>query len=328
MVSVWTYQLRDRFTNEIRYVGKTDNPVRRLKQHCRPSKNLHKWRWVKEHIAKGDIPAMELLNEWPDGNQANADEMRLIAEYRTLNYPLTNLTDGGDGARGINLSPERRVKVGDVNKGRKHTEEARRHMKEASEREKLKPGYYERKHEAMKLAWARHRARFMRAAELRRNNTDVERKRLAALSLKHGDPEYQARRLDALRHKLLGVPRTVDVKRRVSISLRESRLYAEKMVELRRDSAWEAKRVEGLRNFYNSDSGRALQSELSKRRWAKVRNGEKPSHSDEQRAKLSVAQSALWADPAYRAKWSAAKKAAVERKRQERLGAPQQLSLF
>ena len=82
--------------DEIRYVGKTDNPQKRLRDH-RNDKRItsYKSSWVKSVLSNGgdiNIKVLKVVSQdcWKD------KEIEIIKEYRSQ-FKLVNLTDGGDG---------------------------------------------------------------------------------------------------------------------------------------------------------------------------------------------------------------------------------------
>ena len=82
--------------DEIRYVGKTDNPIKRLRDH-KNDKRLTSYKscWVKSVISKGidiGIKILKVVNqkEW------KIHEIQIIGEMKE-NHNLVNLTDGGNG---------------------------------------------------------------------------------------------------------------------------------------------------------------------------------------------------------------------------------------
>lgn len=92
------YVLRDPRDPTPRYVGVTfQRPGRRLRQHVsagRSMRHLPVARWVGSLLKVGLEPVMEVL---PDTGDPYAVEIATIALYRTLGYPLLNLTPGGAG---------------------------------------------------------------------------------------------------------------------------------------------------------------------------------------------------------------------------------------
>lgn len=116
MGTTFIYVLNDPRTNQIRYVGKADDPLERWKAHCKPDKkNPHKTRWVLELLRLGLLPELEILEEVPK-NQWQEIEREYIRVFRMIGIPLTNVSEGGEG---VTMTPEVREKIGRANK--KHT---------------------------------------------------------------------------------------------------------------------------------------------------------------------------------------------------------------
>lgn len=98
MKYTYIYILIDPLTNQIRYVGKANNPQERYKNHknrCR-DKNTHKRNWINKLRLKSLYPEIEvidkvLVSEW------HYWEKFWISYYRFLGCNLVNYTSGGDG---------------------------------------------------------------------------------------------------------------------------------------------------------------------------------------------------------------------------------------
>ena len=90
------YTLIDPRDNQIRYVGKTDNPERRLASHLIEKYKSHRTNWVQGLIARGLKPIMVIIEEVPEGQSWEDRERYWIAYHRSLGCKLTNMTDGGD----------------------------------------------------------------------------------------------------------------------------------------------------------------------------------------------------------------------------------------
>lgn len=89
------YGLFDPDTDELRYIGKADNSVKRLKTHLWDSRTAKRpvCQWIKGLVESGRTPRMQVLEvvdreEWEDA------EKRLIALHRKT-ARLLNLADGG-----------------------------------------------------------------------------------------------------------------------------------------------------------------------------------------------------------------------------------------
>jgi hypothetical protein len=106
----YIYALMDPRTQEIRYVGMTANLPKRLAQHLQKvQENPYKTNWINQLRREGLKPVMTILDQGTGDWQAT--EQRWITELRTKGCPLTNLTDGGDGAFGRVLSEASRQKI-------------------------------------------------------------------------------------------------------------------------------------------------------------------------------------------------------------------------
>lgn len=95
MKKIYIYKLTDPFTDEIRYVGKTTNLVRRLNSHinrCKSNK-FHSAVWIKSIINKGKKPIIEIIEECNEENWEDR-EIYWISYYRKI-FDLTNILDGG-----------------------------------------------------------------------------------------------------------------------------------------------------------------------------------------------------------------------------------------
>jgi hypothetical protein len=95
------YALRCPETGDVMYIGKADNPVRRLKSHLsdarRGSTKHATARWIVGLLMRGSRPRLDVLCEVPPGETWQEAEKRHIAQYRAAGAPLTNSTSGGQG---------------------------------------------------------------------------------------------------------------------------------------------------------------------------------------------------------------------------------------
>lgn len=105
------YALNDPTTGVCRYIGKTDDPANRLRQHLSPSeKPSHKRNWIRSLSANGLIPVFEILREVPISGW-EVWERAFIEVYRERGIPLTNQCIGGEGPSGRSTSLETRAKL-------------------------------------------------------------------------------------------------------------------------------------------------------------------------------------------------------------------------
>jgi NUMOD3 motif-containing protein/GIY-YIG catalytic domain-containing protein len=117
-MNTFIYVLVDPSSQQVRYIGKSNHPVRRLQEHlaCKTS-NLHLTRWIKKLSAQGAQPSLSILEETPEECWQER-ECYWIAHFRALGAPLVNLDGGGIG--GHTISEETRLKLSVANKGNKN----------------------------------------------------------------------------------------------------------------------------------------------------------------------------------------------------------------
>lgn len=104
-MKIFIYALKNPDTNEIRYVGKTKNLLKkRLYEHC-TKRNLlsktHKNFWIKSLLELNKKPVIELL-EICSSNNWKEREIFWITQFNNL----TNTTLGGEGALGFRQHPD------------------------------------------------------------------------------------------------------------------------------------------------------------------------------------------------------------------------------
>ena len=126
--TTWIYGLVDPRTQIIRYVGKSNNPVARLKAHLKDCQKCRRVNWLKSLARLGLYPEMIILEEVVYINWQDA-ECKWIKHFRKQGICLTNSTDGGDGLN--NPNKETRRKLSNTLMGRIVSSETRRKMSEA-----------------------------------------------------------------------------------------------------------------------------------------------------------------------------------------------------
>lgn len=90
------YILSDPRDNQIRYVGKTDNPQRRFSMHLIEKDPCYKRNWIKQLLSNNLQPIMTVIEEIPENQDWEEREKYWISYYRSTGHNLTNMTDGGD----------------------------------------------------------------------------------------------------------------------------------------------------------------------------------------------------------------------------------------
>ena len=126
------YGLIDPCTRLIRYVGKSCTGMRRPKKNRLLAPNSvgpYCENWIRSLLVKGLDYEVVVLDTSGDNETLSALERFWIAYGRCCHWPLTNLTDGGEGrSPGFTASAETRAKMSASRKGRKHSEVARAKM--------------------------------------------------------------------------------------------------------------------------------------------------------------------------------------------------------
>ena len=103
MEYTYIYSLSDPITHEIRYIGKTNNIVKRLYGHLTKSnlvKYTHKNNWIKQLLLYGSKPIIEIIDKVPNSEWIFW-EIYWISQFKVWGFNLTNLTDGGDTVKNV-----------------------------------------------------------------------------------------------------------------------------------------------------------------------------------------------------------------------------------
>ena len=131
MNTAYVYTLTDPRNGMPFYVGKGHG--KRCEAHLdeakyytkRKSKKLNK---IRKLMSLGMKPIITKVEENVSDAQAIDFECFLIAEMRDIGIPLTNMTDGGDGAQGYKHTEEHKQMMRELFIGRIFTEEHRQAM--------------------------------------------------------------------------------------------------------------------------------------------------------------------------------------------------------
>ena len=138
MNTAYVYTLTDPRNGMPFYVGKGHG--KRCEFHLdeakyytkRKSKKLNK---IRKLMALGMNPVITKVEENVSDAQAIDFECLLIAEMRDIGIPLTNMTDGGDGAKGYRHTEEHLKYVSELFKGRIVSEETKQKMRKPKSKE-------------------------------------------------------------------------------------------------------------------------------------------------------------------------------------------------
>jgi hypothetical protein len=116
------YGLVDPRTGEIRYVGRSSSGMGRPGSHRKPQylekDRSHKGNWVRKLLSLGLDYSVTILEEVAAA-ELSSRERFWIAEGRRRGWPLTNLTDGGEGMLGYVWTEGSRAKAAASKRGRK-----------------------------------------------------------------------------------------------------------------------------------------------------------------------------------------------------------------
>lgn len=98
---VYIYGLLCPLSGDIRYIGKSVNPKRRLNGHLTGAKtgayNHHTSRWIRKLDRNNLRPDLVVLQELKDGEDWRSAERDWISAALASGWPLTNSTAGGEG---------------------------------------------------------------------------------------------------------------------------------------------------------------------------------------------------------------------------------------
>jgi group I intron endonuclease len=129
------YSLADPNTGEIRYIGKSDNLKRRLREHLKNSclTKSHRSNWIEGLKSALQKPKIDLIaivkkDEWQNW------ECFYINFFKELGCPLTNHTIGGEGNKGGKVSEETKKLMSQNRLGKKHSIETKKLMSEAGKK--------------------------------------------------------------------------------------------------------------------------------------------------------------------------------------------------
>jgi predicted GIY-YIG superfamily endonuclease len=104
-----------------RYIGISQDPDFRLRQHIWNSargEQTYKAHWIKHLLDNGNEPELYILEECKSREGAVTAEVQWIAYARNQSWPITNLTNGGDGTAGHVPSEETRMKLSLAKRGK------------------------------------------------------------------------------------------------------------------------------------------------------------------------------------------------------------------
>jgi hypothetical protein len=130
MENVFIYALSDPRNNQVRYIGKANNPEDRYTNHFNSArdKNTHKRNWINNVRKDGLRPELIIIDEVPKSEWVYWEKF-YISLFKTWGFSLVNYTEGGDGSTFGNSGS---FKKGDIphNKGVPCSEETKQKIKD------------------------------------------------------------------------------------------------------------------------------------------------------------------------------------------------------
>jgi predicted GIY-YIG superfamily endonuclease len=96
--TTFIYALKDPTNNEVRYIGKSNDPKERYSSHINKHKdtNIHKVNWINKLKEKNLKPILEIIEEVSIEKWKDYEKM-YIKKYIDEGCRLLNYTEGGDG---------------------------------------------------------------------------------------------------------------------------------------------------------------------------------------------------------------------------------------
>ena len=211
------YGLCDPITQQLRYVGKTNDPKKRLQAHlrCREKEKSYLTNWIKSLKAAGRKPEIFVIEDIPEAEWQEAEQF-WISYFRAIGANLVNMLPGGMGGavRGREITEETRKKISAALSGEKHFNYGKPSPKRG-------------------IPVSPEQIAKMRAANLGRpahnkgkKATEETRRKLSEAHKGHPSnmtPETEARRIEAVRAACKGKPLSEEHKAKMRAAKRKTR---------------------------------------------------------------------------------------------------------
>ena len=99
----YIYTLSHPITNEVKYIGKTNNISKRYSAHLNDKSKSYKNSWIKSLLNEDLLPVIEILEEFDNELLCYNAEIYWIEQFRSWGFNLTNLQTGGIGGNSESL---------------------------------------------------------------------------------------------------------------------------------------------------------------------------------------------------------------------------------
>lgn len=199
---IYIYGLRCPVSGEIRYIGKSTQPHKRLKAHLGAAKRCeydhHTARWIRS-VGDGAI-ALEILDTLDAGSDWQERERHWIAAAECMGWPLTNSTAGGEGLdyRDADALAKYRVNLCAAMKATWGTREGREKNRMRAVALHADPEISQRHRMSLKAAYARPEVKAAQAEITRRSWANQSTAAARAAGNAQHWKEHRAERLAAL----------------------------------------------------------------------------------------------------------------------------------
>jgi len=128
-MKTFIYALIDPITEEVRYIGKSNNPKKRFSGHVVDKNKTYKTMWIRSLKKQNLSPILEIIDsvsffEWEFWEQ------HYISLYRSWGFRLTNLSNGGFGGINGKRSDETKMKMRNAQLGKRHSFETKEKLRQ------------------------------------------------------------------------------------------------------------------------------------------------------------------------------------------------------
>lgn len=108
-MTTYIYILQCPVTLNVKYVGKTNNVIKRFQSHLasKPNNKSYCNKWISSLLKSGEKPIITVIDETENNWQQL--EQYWIEQFRQWGFKLTNITKGGEGAYGSGKWNNRKV---------------------------------------------------------------------------------------------------------------------------------------------------------------------------------------------------------------------------
>lgn len=263
-MTIYIYALRDP-KGEVRYIGKTNDPEKRLRKHISGARtrkeNHHNANWIRTLLAVGQQPTMEVLYSVAPHETWQEVEKYFIDAYRAMGFNLTNILEGGGAefdvspeavaaraakAKITRATPEYRAKIGKISSDCWADPARRAARLKSMAMARLKPGHHEKRVAAAKEIASRPDVKAKRSASIKASFADgmreitilrpeIVEKRKAGIKARWSKPEEK----EKLRRTLLDPERQLAMQEAAHTEAAKAK-RASKMAVIQKDPAYKA----------------------------------------------------------------------------------------